>query len=87
MTKDVVINDKVIKKVTDDLEWKKVDHEEYRIYVFPGNERIQIDRPVLLNVSKSGGHRILDIENVSHYIPSGWIHLYWETDDDNAYWF
>lgn len=76
-----------IKKVTDDLEWKRIDHETYRTYVFRNNQLITIVKPMVLNVSKSGGHRVVDAENVSHYIPSGWIHLYWETDDDSAYWF
>lgn len=79
--------EKKIKLVTDDLEWKKIDHEKYRVYVFPNNEIVTIVEPAVLNVSKSGGHRIVDSENVSHYIPYKWLHLYWETDDENAYWF
>ena len=78
---------KSIKLVTGDLEWKVIDHETYRTYEFPNNESIKITKPILLNVSKSGGHRIVDSENVSHYIPSGWLHLYWESDDESAYWF
>lgn len=75
------------KEVTPDLDWKNINHEIYRIYVWPDGARVKITRPVKLNVSKSGGHRVLDAENVSHYIPSGWIHLFWETDDENAFWF
>lgn len=78
------------KDVTKDLEWKKIEHENYRTYIFVRDGHtyeVTIFRPVLLNVSKSGGHRILDAENRSHYIPSGWIHLYWNTDDDNAFLF
>lgn len=76
-----------IKKVTKELEWKKIDHETYRVYVFPDNNIVKIVEPVVLNVSKSGGHRVVDSNSMSHYIPSGWIHLYWETDDESAYWF
>ena len=76
-----------LKDVSLDIEWKNIDHEIYRVYVFPNNRIVTIERPILLNVSKSGGHRILDINNVSHYIPSGWIHLYWETDDENSFRF
>ena len=75
------------KEVTPLLEWKDIDHEEYRVYVFKDNQRVAIQQPVLLNVSKSGGHRILDANNVSHYIPYKWIHLYWETKDHNAFRF
>ena len=75
------------KEVTKDLEWKNIDHEKYRIYIFPNNEEVRILSPILLHVSKSGGHRILDKWNVSHYVPKGWIHLFWETDDENAFRF
>ena len=76
-----------MKKVTKELDWKNIEHEIYRVYEFPNGKRIRIDKPILLNVSKSGGHRILDSKDVSHYIPSGWIHLFWETNDENAFRF
>ena len=76
-----------MKKITKDLEWKDISHEKYRTYIFYFDKKIRIDKPLKLNVSKSGGHRILDIKNISHYIPYKWIHLYWETDDDCAYRF
>lgn len=76
-----------MKQVTKDIEWKNIDHEIYRYYTFPGGNRIVISEPVLLNVSRSGGHRILDAKDVAHYIPSGWIHLVWETNDDMAFRF
>ena len=75
------------KEVTKDLEWKNIDHEVYRSYVFPNGSRITIAFPNKLNVSKSGGHRILDINNRAHYIPTGWIHLFWETNDNVAFRF
>lgn len=75
-----------IKEVTKDIEWKDIHNEKYRIYEFPKG-KIKIKSPILLNVSKSGGHRILDEKDVSHYIPSGWIHLYWETIDNVAFLF
>ena len=76
-----------MKEVTKDLEWKNIDHEEYRVYVFPDDKKVAIKNPIKLNVSKSGGHRILDVNDVSHYIPYKWIHLYWETKDNNAFRF
>lgn len=75
-----------IKNVTKDLEWKNISHETYRVYIFPDG-KIKIKKPVKLNVSESGGHRILDNKNVSHYIPYKWIHLYWETNNNCAYQF
>ena len=76
-----------LKKVTEELDWKDINHETYRTYVFSSGAKITITKPVLLNVSASGGHRVLDDKSVAHYIPSGWIHLYWETDDGNAFRF
>lgn len=64
----------------DDLEFISIESEKYREYVFikDGEQQIvRINSPVKLNVSKSGGHRILDSDGISHYIPSGWIHLSW----------
>ena len=62
--------------VTPDLEWKDISHERYRVYTFPEGE-VRIDNPFKLNVSASGGHRILDKWGESHYIPFKWIHLRW----------
>ena len=76
-----------MKQVTKDLEWKNIDHEVYRSYTFSNGHIITIKKPILINVSDSGGHRILDSKEVSHYIPPGWIHLHWETNDDNAFRF
>ena len=77
----------MVKKLSKVLEWQNIDHETYRVYMFKGGDVIRIDHPLFLHVSKSGGHRILDKEDISHYIPTGWIHLYWETDDDVAFRF
>lgn len=75
-----------MKKVTPEYGWKDIDHEIYRTYVFPNGAVVKIDRPVLLKVSKNG-HRVLDRSDKAHYIPNGWIHLFWETDDENAFRF
>ena len=62
------------------LEFSDISSEEYREYVFKGDSgthHVRIEKPMLLNVSKNG-HRILDNNDVSHYIPQGWIHLFWK---------
>ena len=61
-----------------DREWSDISSEEYREYVFPGEETVRIEKPQKLNVSDSGGHRLLDGAGESHYIPNGWIHLRWK---------
>lgn len=60
------------------LEFMDISTEEYRIYEYPDGKTIKIKLPVQLNVSKSGGHRVLDKAGMSHYIPTGWRHLYWK---------
>lgn len=66
-------------KFVDDanLSWNDISSEAYRVYQFPDTE-IKITNPLKLNVSRSGGHRVFDLQGVSHYIPGGWRHLYWE---------
>jgi hypothetical protein len=64
-----------------DLVFADISSEQWREYRFLGGETIRINRPLRLNVSESGGHRIFDAEGVSHYIPAGWIHLQWVVED------
>jgi len=54
-----------------------ISSEAERTYEFPKGNKVVIDNPLRLNVSKSGGHRLFDESGRSHYIPSGWIHLSW----------
>ena len=58
------------------LEFKDISTEQYREYLFP-DMTIVIDAPEKLNVSASGGHRIVDVTGQSHYIPPGWRRLSW----------
>ena len=60
-------------------EWIDISSEEYRTYHFSGDS-ITIKKPHRLNVSNSGGHRILSEEGKSFYIPSGWICIEWIAD-------
>lgn len=66
------------------LSWNDISSEAYRVYEFSDTE-IKIINPLKLNVGRSGGHRVFDRQGVSHYIPGGWRHLYWEpvTDGPN----
>jgi len=59
------------------MQFSDVSAEEYRIYTFPGGEKIRVDTPQYLNVSKSGGHRIIVSENSTVYIPAGWLSVQW----------
>lgn len=63
-----------------ELAWKSIETEEYRIYLFDGGESVKIDNPVKLNISDSGGHRIVDSEGISYYIPPYWNCIKWKAN-------
>jgi hypothetical protein len=63
------------------LEFKEISTERYRTYEWSDSFKLTITEPTHLNVSKTCGHRILDKSCKSHYVPSGWVHLYWEVFD------
>jgi hypothetical protein len=65
-----------------DIEFVDISSEKERTYRFPNNELIHIPAPQYLNVSRAGGHRILNSHGVSFYIPKGWIMLSWEAKDE-----
>jgi len=48
-------------------------YDQIWVYEFPEGKDVKINSPIKLNVSKSGGHRIIDSEGISHYIPPKWI--------------
>jgi oxalate decarboxylase/phosphoglucose isomerase-like protein (cupin superfamily) len=67
--------------------YEKVDikgTEHYRTYVFPGKEEVTIQNPEFLIVSDNG-HRVFAKDGISHYIPYGWIHLYWKNIGDRTF--
>ena len=64
-----------------ELVFKSLTDEQYRVYDWLDGKTLKIENPTSLNVSASGGHRVLDAEGVSHYIPSGWKHLYWKVKE------
>lgn len=66
------------------MEFKDLSDEIYRTYEFPDGKIVKIYKPLKLNVSKSGGHRVLDEKGISHYIPAGWIHLQWKVKDGKS---
>ena len=63
------------------LEFRDITTELYRTYKFPGNEFVTIENPIAINVSKSGGHRIVDNQGKSHYIPAGYLAITWKVKD------
>lgn len=74
-------DDKSKTKSTDNnLEFTDISSEKWRKYYFKDYE-VLIVYPKELNVSASGGHRVLDSEGTSHYIPTGWVHLEWKAKE------
>ncbi len=65
-----------------ELEFTCINSERQRVYSWANGGSVVINLPEWLNVSQSGGHRILDSRGVSHYIPCGWIHLSWRPCDE-----
>jgi hypothetical protein len=63
-------------KVITEVNFNDISTEQYRVYIFANGE-VKITEPLFLYVSKSGGHRLVDKAGFSHYIPTGWLHLYW----------
>lgn len=68
-----------------ELTFKDISSEKSRKYRFPKDEVVEINEPVALNVSRTGGHRILDSKGESHYVSSGWIQLSWVAKDDQPH--
>lgn len=68
------------------LTFKEINLELWREYDFLTDSgkicTLRIESPLVLNVSKSGGHRIIDSEGMAHYIPFKWIALRWENQKD-----
>lgn len=62
-----------------------ISSEVRRVYEFAENNKtVEITAPLRLNVSENG-HRIFDESGRSHYIPNGWVHLWWETKENKPH--
>lgn len=69
--------------------------ELFRSYQFPEKKAkngtlsaptiIRIDNPKWLYVAPSGSHRIIDAQQFSHYVPCGWLHLWWKVKAGTPY--
>lgn len=65
-------------------QFTRIDSEQFRCYEFAG-KTVRIENPLYLSVSASGGHRLFDAQRNSHYIPAGWVHLYWQARADQPH--
>ncbi len=58
-------------------EWTVISNESFREYCFGSRGVVRIESPKALNVSESGGHRLIDAAGVSYYVPAGWLCIKW----------
>jgi hypothetical protein len=68
-------------------EFVDISNEIYRTYEFANGGKVTITAPVKLSVRRKpegDSHRVIDADNVSHYIPAGWIHLFWQGKGGSA---
>lgn len=63
------------------FEFSDISSEEYREYDF-GTTKVRLVEPLKLHVSASGGHRVFTADGMSHYVPTGWLHLTWKVKPD-----
>lgn len=50
-------------------------NEKKRTYIFPGNNKVELDDVIELIVRPSGTHRLKTKDKKLHIIPVGWIHI------------
>lgn len=57
-----------------ELEFNDISSEKKREYGFPNGKTLKIAKPLYLNVSKSGGHRLFTGKGWSYYVQpkEGW---------------
>lgn len=62
------------------LEFTDISSEAYRDYNWE-NFMVRVNFPMWLNVSKSGGHRLLDANGLSWYIVPGFKYIQWRNKE------
>ena len=60
-----------------DVDWRDISAEFFREYLMPSGQIIKLINPLLLHVSASGGHYVIDDRGYTHYIPNKWERLTW----------
>lgn len=59
------------------LTFTDISSESYRAY-FWADSMLKIERPLMLHVSESGGHRVFAEGGKSFYVKPGWRYIQWE---------
>lgn len=59
-----------------------ISAEQLRLYLYPDGDIQKIYGPLLLNTQhSSGGHRVFDVQGLSHYVKGGWNRIVWRVYD------
>ena len=59
------------------LKFTDISSEAWREYTFAGGVIRHLAAPLMLNVSKSGGHRVFTADGHCHYIPGTFLSIEW----------
>ena len=54
-----------------------ISMEQKRKYGYLNRSPLIIANPIILFITKDGGHRVKDADGWVHYVPSGWATLKW----------
>lgn len=68
------------------LKFLDISSELYRTYYYPGGGTFTVEKPVGLNISKSGGHKIIAADGNNYYIKFGWIVIGWKKAEGAEEW-
>lgn len=66
---------------------RDLSDEAHRTYVFGPGRAYRIDLPLVVAVKKTARgdtHRVIDAGGICHYIPAGWIAIFWVLKGDTA---
>lgn len=74
MNKDMKVKTLEINELT----FKSTENERWRDYVWADGFVLHIPEPLWVNVSKSGGHRVIDKQKRCYYVHSSWRYITWE---------
>jgi hypothetical protein len=72
--------EEILPRLPEEMNWKNIGTEEHRTYQFPDEQYVTIKFPIALAVAESGSHRRVVAGGLSHYIPSGFIHIEWKAN-------
>ena len=68
-------------RAADGVEFKDISEIKYRTYYYPDGS-VTFDNPIAINVSKSGGHKLILEDGKSVYVRPGWFAFEYKVSND-----